>query len=153
MASIECEMCGKKTAKTTKIRVDGEILNVCDDCARFGKPVDAVRSFNSLSSEHSENPKPVTMPEKPRTYSAPLRSKPVYRKPKEDLEAMDIDPDYAIIIKEAREKLSWTQEELAKKLQERKNVLSSIERGELMPDRRIARKMEKLLEVKLIQKA
>ena len=63
MASIECEMCGKKTAKTTKIRVDGAILNVCDDCARFGKPVDAVRSFNLLSSEHSENPKPVTMPE------------------------------------------------------------------------------------------
>ncbi|MCL4359356.1 MAG: multiprotein bridging factor aMBF1 [Candidatus Thermoplasmatota archaeon] len=153
MASIECEMCGKKTAKTTKIRVDGAILNVCDDCARFGKPVDAVRSFNSLPTEHSEKPKPVTMPEKPRAYSAPLRSKPVYRKPKEDLESMDIDPDYAIIIKEAREKLSWTQEELAKKLQERKNVVSSIERGELMPDIRIARKMEKLLEVKLIQKA
>ena len=153
MASIECEMCGKKTAKTTKIRVDRAILNVCDDCARFGKPVDAVRSFNSLPTEHSEKPKPVTMPEKPRAYSPPLRSKPVYRKPKEDLESIDIDPDYAIIIKEAREKLSWTQEELAKKLQERKNVVSSIERGELMPDIRIARKMEKLLEVKLIQKA
>jgi len=150
---MECEMCGKKTTKTTKIRVDGAILNVCDDCARFGKPVDAVRSYNSIPTNHDTTVQPVTMPEKARPFSPPLRAKPVYRKPKEDLESIDIDPDYAIIIKEAREKLSWTQEELAKKLQERKNVLSSIERGELMPDIRIARKMEKLLDVKLVQKA
>ena len=34
------------------------------------------------------------MPEKPRTYSAPLRSKPVYRKQKEILESLGIKPEH-----------------------------------------------------------
>ncbi|MEM0155065.1 MAG: multiprotein bridging factor aMBF1 [Thermoplasmataceae archaeon] len=150
MASIECEMCGKKVQKTTKIRVDGAILNVCDACAKFGRPVENMRSYSPAQRVTSAST--VMMPEKPKYTPPPVRSKQVYRKPRDDIENLDIDPDYAIIIREAREKLSWTQEELARKIQERKNVLSSIERGELMPDVRVARKLEKLLEVKIIQK-
>lgn len=149
---MECEMCGKKVPRTTKIRIDSAILNVCDSCARFGKPVDSVRSYNPLQTNHESPVHSVTMPEKPKYFPPVTKSKPVHKKPKEDIENMDIDPDYASIIKEAREKLSWTQEELAKKMQERKNVLSSIERGDLLPDIRIAKKLEKLLEVKIIQR-
>jgi putative transcription factor len=150
MASSECEMCGKKVQKTTKIRVDSAILNVCDACAKFGRPVENTRSYTL--DQHVASANTVVMPEKPKYSPPPVRPKQAYRKPKDDIENLDIDPDYAIIIREAREKLSWTQEELARKLQERKNVLSSIERGELMPDVRVARKLEKLLEVKIVQK-
>ena len=60
-------------------------------------------------------------------------------------------PEYAQIVREARERLSWTQEDLASKLLEKKNVLSKVERGELQPDIKLARKLEKLLDIRLLE--
>ena len=48
--------------------------------------------------------------------------------------------------------LAMTQDDLAKKIFERKNVLSNIERGELMPNISTAKKLEKILDVKLIER-
>ena len=45
-----------------------------------------------------------------------------------------------------------SQDDLAKKIFERKNVLSNIERGELLPDISTARKLEKVLNIKLLEK-
>ena len=44
-----------------------------------------------------------------------------------------------------------TQEELALKLMEKKHVIANIERGDLKPDIRTARKIEKLLKVTLLE--
>ncbi len=60
--------------------------------------------------------------------------------------------DYARLIKSKREQMGMTQEELAQKILERKNVLSNIERGELLPDINTAKKLEKVLNIKLIEK-
>ncbi len=140
-----CEMCGKNVPKTQKIRIEGSVLQLCDSCSRFGKPVDPVK-------------KPATpviietrRPERPSTGYIP-RQRKVQRPRGNDLEELFVVPEYASIIREARSKLEWTQEDLASKLLEKKNVLSKIERGELQPDMKLAKRIEKLLDVKILEK-
>lgn len=149
---MECEMCGRKTTKLNKVRVDHAILNVCDVCAKFGTPVNPNQGYDKVRFNKQDDIT-VTIPEKKPTY-VPQARKPQRKAPprkRTSIEDLDIVPEYAEIIKEARAKLSWTQDDLAKKILERKNVLSNIERGELLPDIKTARKLEKALGVKLIE--
>lgn len=149
---MECEMCGKKTTKTNKVRVDHAILNVCDSCAKFGEPVSPSHGYDRIRFDKPDEIT-VTIPEKKpayvRTRPRPKARTPTKRRP--NIDELEIVPEYADLIKEARSRLSWTQEDLAKKILERKNVLSNIERGELLPDIKTARKLEKALGIKLIE--
>ena len=88
------------------------------------------------------------------TYKKPFKKSVTSRKPvrKENIEELDVVEDYANLIKNKREEMQMTQDDLAKKIFERKNVLSNIERGELLPDISTARKLEKVLNIKLLEK-
>ncbi len=148
-------MCGKQTNKLIKIKIDGAILNVCEDCARFGEPVEE-KKYNSLSETLTIKfpEKKIIVPQHKKPFKKPLNRdnpKKIYRKP-ENIENLDIVEDYARLIKSKREQMGMTQEELAQKILERKNVLSNIERGELLPDINTAKKLEKVLNIKLIEK-
>ena len=139
-------MCGKNVPQLKKVRVSGAIMNVCPTCARFGEPVDEPQK------QEIKNDIKVKIPEKTivvNTYKKPYK-KPL-RKRNDDVEGLDIVEDYASLIKSAREKLSMTQEDLAKRILERKNVISNIERGELLPSIETAKKLEKVLGIKLIE--
>lgn len=138
-----CEMCGKNVSKTQKVRIEGTVLLVCDSCAHFGVPVDPPKKqVQAVVIESSS---------KSQTHFIPKQktSRPK-RKPAES-EDIFVVPEYAQIVREARERLSWTQEDLASKLLEKKNVLSKVERGELQPDIKLARKLEKLLDIRLLE--
>ncbi len=146
-------MCGVETDKLIKIKVDGAVLNVCQSCAKFGKPVEE-KKFNKISENVT-----IKFPEKKInvvTYKKPFKKVPPKKlknnRDNNDIENMEVVDDYAEIIKNKREQLSMTQEDLAKKILERKNVLSNIERGELMPNIETAKKLEKVLNVKLLEK-
>ncbi|MCY0851679.1 MAG: multiprotein bridging factor aMBF1 [Thermoplasma acidophilum] len=140
---MECEMCGKKVSKTTRIMIDGAVLNVCDDCARFGTPVIEHNKFKPVDQAIK-----VQLPERPQPKPVAAR-KPAKKVSDEDL---DIVEDYAELVKNARERLAMSQADLAAKIFERKNVIASIERGELMPDLKTARKLEKILGITLVEK-
>ncbi|AAT43796.1 multiprotein bridging factor aMBF1 [Picrophilus oshimae] len=143
---MECEMCGRNVPQLKRVRVSGAIMNVCPACARFGEPVDEPRK-----QEIKEDIK-VKIPEKKiivKTYKKPYKK---YKRPAgDDVESLDIVEDYASLIKSARERLSMTQEDLARKVLERKNVISNIERGDLLPSIETAKKLEKVLGIKLIE--
>lgn len=145
-------MCGKKINKPNKVRVDHAILNVCDSCAKFGTPLDPSHGYDKLKPGSSGD-MTVTIPEKKpaRIQASKPRPKAPPRR-RANIDELDIVPEYADLIKEARSRLSWTQEDLAKKILERKNVLSNIERGELMPDIKTARKLERALGIKLVER-
>lgn len=145
-------MCGKKTAKANKVRVDHAILNVCDSCAKFGEPVGPSHGYDRVKYD-KQNEITVTIPEKKPAYVRPLpKTKPrTPAKRRQNIDELDIVPEYAELIRDARSKLSWTQEDLAKKILERKHVLSNIERGELLPNIKTARKLEKALGIKLVE--
>ncbi|EQD75169.1 transcription factor, partial [mine drainage metagenome] len=115
-----------------------------DSCARFGKPLDPVKKEVRQVVIEKPAVRPVA------TY-VPKVKKPKVQK-RSDQEDLFVAPEYAQIIREARERLSWTQEDLAAKMLEKKNVLAKVERGELQPDMKLARKIEKLLDIKIVEK-
>ncbi len=57
-----------------------------------------------------------------------------------------------ILVRQAREKKGWSREELGEKIYEKASVVSRIESGKMVPDLKLARKMEKLMNIVLIEK-
>lgn len=141
-------MCGKKVPHLTKVRIDGAVLNVCDSCAKYGTPAESIRTrFPTASSTRPVEP--VTIPQK-KIVVPPSRPSSKRRR-RENFDSLEVVPEYAELIKEARSRLSLTQDELAEKVLERKNVIANIERGDLLPEIKTARKLERLLHIKLVE--
>ncbi|WP_337860162.1 multiprotein bridging factor aMBF1 [Ferroplasma sp.] len=148
---MNCEMCGSSSDKLIKVRISGAVLTVCPNCAKFGEPVEE-KKLNNISETLT-----IKFPEKKInvvTYKKPFKKTNTAKKPvkRENVEELDVVEDYSNIIKNKREEMNMTQDDLAKKIFERKNVLSNIERGELLPNINIARKLEKVLNIKLLEK-
>lgn len=145
---MDCEMCGKRVPHLTKTRIDGAVLNVCDSCAKYGTPAESIRTrYSSVTA--TSNTQSVQMPQK-KIVVPPTRPSSRRRR-RENYDNLEVIPEYADLIREARTKLSMTQDELAAKLLEKKNVIASIERGDLLPEIKVARKIERLLNIKILE--
>ncbi len=116
-----CELCGRDTQLFTAV-VEGSELNVCQSCGRFGNLVR----------------KPMT-----RAFKAPI-SKAV-----EPVEV--VVSDYAQRVRIAREKSGLTQKDFARMLNEKESIIHKIENGQFVPPISLAKKLEKLLKIKLVE--
>lgn len=119
-------MCGKET-ELIKVIIEGTKLNVCPSCGSFGKIVSVPKK--------QEEPKLIKQPPKPLT---------------QEIESLVFS--YGNKIKTAREKMNFTQKEFAQKLSERESIISKIERGAMEPTITLTKKIEKLCNIKLIEK-
>ncbi len=133
---MQCEICGSDI-KGNPIRatVEGTVLDVCGKCARYGKPQD---KWSPVSRKISPTEK-VIATHKPR--------RDVFDKLQDE-----IIPDYAHVIKKARESQGLTIEELASKMMEKAALIRKIEREELIPEDTIRKKLESTLNIKLTEK-
>ena len=127
---MRCEICGKKIVeKPIKTKIEGSIMLTCKDCSKFGK----------VQRE----------PSKPKRPGAARGIKRQY-KPVEPVN--EVLENYNEIIRMAREKKGWSREELGEKIYEKASVVSRIESGKMVPDIKLAKKFERILNVKLIEK-
>lgn len=129
---MRCEICGKKLVEEPlKTKIDGSIMVTCKECSKFGK----------IQRE----------PPKPKRPGAP-RGSATWRvqRPKEPAE--EVVENVNDIVREAREKKGWSREELGEKIYEKASVVTRIESGKMVPDLKLARKIEKLMNVVLIEK-
>ena len=55
-------------------------------------------------------------------------------------------------IRNARESKNWSREDLGKKINERVSVITRIESGKMTPDIKLTKKLEKTLDIKLLEK-
>lgn len=62
----------------------------------------------------------------------------------------EIDPDYNVIVRQARERMGLTQEALGRAINEKPSVISHVESKKLMPDPILARKLMHHLRVDLL---
>ena len=60
--------------------------------------------------------------------------------------------NYNLIIRREREKRGWSQEVLAKKIQEKASLIRKIENAEITPEPEVIEKIEKLFNIKLREK-
>ena len=65
---------------------------------------------------------------------------------------MELADDFNRRIINGRRKMDITQEELARRINEKKSVISRLETGEMRPSDRLVKKLEKALDVKLVER-
>ena len=116
----ECEICGGKA--TMKAKIDGALLDVCEDCSGMGEKVKIPRR-----REKRQRPRD-TMPDSSKY----------------------VDPKYPSRIKMEREKRDMKISDLASAIKEKSSVISRLERGTLSPSFDLARKLENFFDIKLI---
>jgi len=130
--ALTCEVCGRPLTTVSRIMIDGAVLQVCQNCAGKG------------TSLGSPPPKPI-----------PFRIGPVHPVRPVHLDTitgseLEVDPDYNLIVKQAREKMGMTQEALGRAINEKPSVISHVESKKLKPDPILARKLMHQLRVNLM---
>jgi putative transcription factor len=134
---LRCEVCGRKIhGPPTRALIEGAKLTVCIECSKHGKII------------HEEE-----VEVRQRVQSKPLTPVSfVQRKPataKVDT-TQEIVEGYDQKIRQAREKLGLSHEELGKKINEKASVLSKLETGKMTPNNQLVTKLEHVLKIKLL---
>ncbi|MCI4318577.1 MAG: multiprotein bridging factor aMBF1 [Thermoplasmata archaeon] len=137
-----CEMCGKDVDGLNRVELEGSTLSLCAECSRFGTIVvpatpvveraAAARPTGSVESRMGLRAQRMT-------------ERDLFR----ELPEMELAPDWPKRVRLAREKLTWTPEDLAKKLNEKKSVVLKIESGNFRPPDGQIRKIEQMLKIRL----
>lgn len=142
-----CEICGKPIrGKPLRVKIEGSVFEcVCNDCAKLGKvqkpPASArIKTVKKPQSAQNTN----------RNNSRGGMSSRVYTR--DDGPMDDIVEDYGLIVKKARESKGLSREELGQKIYEKVSVINRIESGKMEPDLKLAKKLEKTLNITLIEK-
>lgn len=117
-----CAVCNKKECETREAIFEGVLVKACSNCISLGKAVEI---------------KPKEIEEK------------IMELQKQEENEM-IVPDFSSRIKNARLKLNWTEEDLANKMYDRIITVRSLESNKTIPTFRMAKNLERLLSIKLI---
>ncbi len=134
---MRCEVCGRKIhGPPTRALIEGAKLTVCIECSKHGK----------IIYEEEAEVKP-RVPQKPLTPVTFVPRKPA--KAKVDT-TQEIVEDYDVKIRQARENLGLSHEELGKKINEKASVLSKLETGKMTPNNQLVTKLEHVLKIKLL---
>lgn len=129
---MECEICGKEfKGNGYKILIEGSEVNVCFNCKSLG-------TEKKVSKGSQKGAKRVLI--KKRQPLPPIEF------------TEELFENYNEIIKREREKRGWSQEVLAKKIQEKESLIKKIENAEINPEPSVIEKIEKLFNIKLREK-
>jgi putative transcription factor len=140
-----CEMCGKDVETTSRVRIEGTVLFVCSDCAKFGQPVDPVPAPPSAAPMTRARSAPVGAGARIGAPRRRLEERDLYQ----EIGELELAPDWFRRVRIAREAHTWTPEELGKKLNEKKSVVLKLESGNIHPPDDLVRKLERLLKIRL----
>jgi putative transcription factor len=140
-ASMRCEMCGRRILGTPyRVIIEGARLMVCTDCAKHGK----------LTWEEEPKPKPAIKPKGPRPTLIIHAKRSAIAPPDAAVELIE---DFHDKVRDAREKLGLSHEELGKRINEKVSLLRKIETGKMTPNNTLATKLEHVLKIKLMIQA
>ncbi len=136
---MRCEVCGRKihSVPVTAL-IEGAKLTVCGECSKHGKIV--------IEEEKKSLPATLkqAMPGAPMHFQ--LKKGAVARVDT----SQEIVDDYDVKIRQARERLAMSHEDLGKKINEKASVLRKIETRKMTPDNTLVTKLEHALKVKLL---
>jgi putative transcription factor len=138
---LRCEVCGRKiNGKPLNVVIEGARLTVCNECAKLGKIV-------------REEPKAKAIVMRMKTAPAPRRT--LTRRTQTPIvdTSLELVENFHVKIRQAREKLGLSHEELGRRINEKVSLLRKIETGKMKPDHRLATMLEHALKIKLIAPA
>ena len=133
-----CEVCGSPLrASPNRVEIDGAIMVVCNNCARLGRQVGPAAPAVSVISNRVVRANP-----------AQNMLRTMAQRPTE--QEYELDPDYHLLIRQAREKLGFSQEQLGKLINEKPSVIRMVESKKLKPDITLTRKLMHELKINLL---
>lgn len=121
---MDCELCGRKNANIIAV-IEGIEMTVCERCSKHGEIIRVIK-------EENEREKPIQIPKKAEV----------------ELEVVD---DFAETIRKEREKRGMTIKQLAAAIAEKESYIDRIEKDETIPSEKVARKLEKFFNIKLLE--
>ncbi len=137
-----CEVCGSPLrAPPNRVVIDGATMVVCNNCARLGKPVGPALPPRQAT-------RPGLGPSRAPASPAQSALRTMAQRPIEV--EYEVDPDYNLKIRQAREKLGLSQEQLGKLLNEKPSVIRMVESKKLKPDLTLTRKLMHELKLNLL---
>ena len=128
---IECPLCGGKIWKAQRVIIEGAKLTVCQSCAQHGTKIIQKEKLSYKKAPISQRAK---------TGS----TKNAFQSRKNIEPSIEIVPDYAKKIRNARTKSKLNQEQFAQKLNEKPSLIRRIESGKVEPTVKLAKKIEKV---------
>ena len=135
---MQCEICGTDIrGPSFKINIDSSELTVCGKCSQHGK--------------NTDKRTPVSRKIAPVARVAPKKGKGGGRK--FDMMSDELVDDYDQVIREARERKKLTHDQLASRIKEKASLIKKLERGEIVPEENVRKKIEKALDVKLTERS
>ncbi len=141
---MRCEVCGHKIREAPqRVVIEGAKLTVCTECAKHGK----------TTWEEPAKPKVIPQMQTGASYGTPMRG-PIQIKKRVIIARVDVSQelveDYAEVIRQTREKLGLSTEDLGKKINEKESVLKKIEAGKMAPPDQLISKLEHTLKIKFL---
>ncbi|MEM1892420.1 MAG: multiprotein bridging factor aMBF1 [Sulfolobales archaeon] len=130
-------MCGRLVLRREMkvIYVENVKLSVCQSCYSRLARGDVAREIEEATKAQTRRPR-VSSDKKPEERV---------------LDEYEVVPDYADRVRQARERLGLTQKALADMVKESENTIKRIESGRLVPTIALARKLESVLSIKLLE--
>ncbi len=153
-----CDICGNLIRGEPIIaKVEGATLILCEECGRrflssskqLPKSIkvpqeirqERVREMQVMSVRVQEGSRGTTFRVVTKRQDTKIRVKP---------ERFEVVENYSEIIRQARERLGLRREDLARLVGVKESIIRRIEEGQLMPDIELARRIERVLRVKLL---
>ncbi len=131
---VQCEVCGRRIfGKPHKVVIEGAKMMVCGECAKLGSIYWETRAPQRRR----------------RAVKLPPRSSK--RKPPSKVtETLELVDDFDSRVRQGREKMGLSHEDLGRRIGEKVSVLRKIESGKMVPDHKLSNKLEHSLQVKLL---
>lgn len=136
----ECELCGAMKVGVKEIKVKNVFVLACSRCQEKHAPSNTKQAPGIAMA----NTRSFNLPKKPSANYKGKANKNILRKREKEL-----SPDFKSKIIDARKSQGLSQEDLARKMAEKINVIKSVESGR-RPTDSVIRKLEKTLGIELM---
>jgi len=114
-------------------------LEACPECAKFGE------EKGSSHSEGSAGGNRTVIEQRLERRQKRMGTKDVYAQAK----TVEIIEDYGKVIREARQSKGMDLDQFSDSINEKKGTIAKIESNKLIPDDKLAKKIERALDIKL----
>jgi putative transcription factor len=134
MIDMQCELCGDEYSKCRPAEVDGVRMMLCPNCMKHGH---GVKEINNTT---------INIQRSILTRIRRSKEKDIYEGMNRELVS-----DWKDLIRIARKNKGISREQLGFNIGERTITIAKIEKGDLRPSDKIAKKLEKELSISLFE--
>ncbi|MHA1291786.1 MAG: multiprotein bridging factor aMBF1 [Promethearchaeota archaeon] len=143
----DCPICGGKIwGRGKRVLLEGAKIIVCQSCAQYGKPP-TIKPKGLYSKKTTS----VSFKKRDTHIATPIKTIRRARRRFDEIDDLEIINNYAKVIRNVRMKIKLTQEQFAQKLNEKPSLIRRIESGKVAPTIKLAKKIEKVYNVKLLK--